>query len=130
MKDYIGSFKPFLFIETLNKDIVTKTNILKLSEEPIITLTAQRAFNKKVTVINGAEKLQVDLELLLKHLKNKLAASGAVADAKTGIGKEVMVQGKHLDAIKELFMKELKIPEKQIKIIDKIGDTKKKRKKH
>ncbi len=129
INEYLNTFRQFILVETLVDNKTTKASIIRLTEEPLITLTAARAFNKKVTSIAGAEKLQLDLDELLKYFKTKLAASGTVHDSKIGIGKEVMIQGKHLDAIKKAFVEELGLPEKQVKLIDKIGDTKKKGKK-
>ncbi len=106
--------------------------VLRLTEEPIITLSAERANNKKVTVIRGADKLMIDLQDLLRYLKTKLAASGAVHESKLGIGNEVMVQGKHIETVKKIFAEEFSLPDKQIKVVDKIGEPKKRKgkKKH
>ena len=113
----------------MNPDTATRSSVMKLGEEPIITITAERAANKKVTLIRGAEKLQIDHKDMLKYLKLKLAASGTIHEAGAGGGKVIMVQGKHLDAVKKIFSEEFSLPEKQIKIIDKIGEGKKKGKK-
>ena len=127
LKEYLKSYKNFLSIETITSGIVTKNYLLKLTETPLITLTAQRMCNKKVTLICGAEKIRLDIENFVKYLRIKLATSGTVHDSKVYSDKEIMMQGKRLDDIKKIFMEKFELPEDQIKIIDKIIDKKKKR---
>jgi translation initiation factor 1 (eIF-1/SUI1) len=128
LRRFLNGFAQLLEIEAAPTDKPKRVGTLKLSDAPLITLTAERVSCKKATIIAGIEQLLIDNDTFLQYLRTKLATSGTVHQAKTGPEMVIMVQGKQLTPLKSILVDEIGLPEKQVKLIDKIGDTKKKNK--
>ncbi len=82
----------------LPKELLDFGAITKESQKIKIRMIARR-FGKIVTVISGFED-EAEAKKLEKEMKRKLACGG------TTKGKEIVLQGKHTEAIKMILMKE------------------------
>ncbi|MCU0798072.1 MAG: stress response translation initiation inhibitor YciH [Candidatus Thermoplasmatota archaeon] len=82
----------------LPKELCVCEDIAREQQEIKIT-TAKRRYGKMVTIIEGIDPTDIDLEELARFLKNRCAAGGTVKD---GI---IELQGDHkkkcLEALKE-----------------------------
>ncbi|MCS7122176.1 MAG: stress response translation initiation inhibitor YciH [Archaeoglobaceae archaeon] len=82
----------------LPKDICVCEEVAK--EQQIITIkVVKRRYGKEVTIIEGLDEDQINLEELIKFLKSKLACGGTI---KNGV---IELQGNHVQKVKELLIK-------------------------
>ncbi len=84
-------------ITGLPKDLLEFGDITKESQK-IRVRTLARRFGKIVTIVSGFEE-EGEAKKLEKEMKRKLACGG------TTKGKEIVLQGKHMNAVKEILMK-------------------------
>ncbi len=82
----------------LPKDLLDFGAITKESQKIKVRSVARR-FNKVVTIVSGFDS-EEEAKRLGKELKRKLACGG------TAKGKEIILQGKHVDSVKSILVKE------------------------
>jgi translation initiation factor 1 len=82
----------------LPKDICVCEEVAK-EQQQIVIKVVKRRYGKDVTVIEGIDGNQINLNELAKFLKTKLACGGTVK-------KDVIeLQGNHVSRVKELLIK-------------------------
>ncbi|MBS3815235.1 MAG: stress response translation initiation inhibitor YciH [Hadesarchaea archaeon] len=81
----------------LPKEICTCEEIAR-EQQRIGISTAKRKFGKIVTIIEGINEKQVDLEDLAKKLKTKLACGGTVKDGR------IELQGNHKSRVEDILI--------------------------
>lgn len=96
--------------------------------KPINVAIKIRGGHKAVTVITGFEEYSISTDFLTDELK-RICASSATSgliqgQAKGGESQEVLVQGKHLAAVRDLLTAQ-GIPKRLIHEEDKVGGKKK-----
>ncbi|HLC80754.1 MAG TPA: stress response translation initiation inhibitor YciH [Candidatus Nanoarchaeia archaeon] len=92
----------------LPKDLCVCESIAREKQKIEVTIE-KRKFGKQYTIIRGISSEELDLDDLLKKLKNKLACGGTV---KTGTFE---LQGNHQLKIKHI-LKEMGFPEETIEV--------------
>jgi len=85
-------------ITGLPKDLLEFGDITK-EQQKIKVRTVSRRFGKIVTLVSGFEE-ESEAKRLEKEMKRKLACGG------TTKGKEIVLQGKHARAVKEILLKD------------------------
>lgn len=89
----------------LPKDICVCEEVAK--EQQIITIRVEkRRYGKEVTIVEGLDGNQINLDELIKFLKSKLACGGTI---KNGV---IELQGNHVQKVKELLIKKGFNPDK------------------
>jgi translation initiation factor 1 len=66
-------------------------------QQRIMVKINRRRYGKEVTVVDGLDPYEIDLEDLSKFLKGKLACGGTVK------GNTIELQGNHRDRVKDLL---------------------------
>lgn len=82
----------------LPKELLDFGAITKESQK-IKIVAVTRRFRKVVTIVSGFDS-EEEAKRLGKEMKRKLACGG------TSKGREIVLQGKHTEAVKEILMKE------------------------
>lgn len=93
----------------LPKDLCACETIAK-EQQKIIIRSEKRRYGKKVTLISGFDDKTIDIETLVKLLKQKLACGGTL---KNNI---IELQGDHANNIKKVLIKQ-NFPEESIQIV-------------
>lgn len=78
------------------KDLCVCKSIAREGEK-IEVKTTKRRFGKEVTIINGLDDKEIDIEDLASKLKSKLACGGTTKEGK------IELQGDHTRRIKEVL---------------------------
>lgn len=82
----------------LPKDLCVCEEVAK--EQQFISIkVGKRRYGKEVTIIEGLDGSEINLEELAKFLKSKLACGGTI---KNGV---IELQGNHVNKVKELLVK-------------------------
>lgn len=83
----------------LPKDLCICDSLAKEGQEITVSLEKKR-FGKLMTVIEGLQKSNLDIEKVASDLKKKLACGGTVSEKS-----EIFLQGDHRRGIKEALVK-------------------------
>jgi len=78
-------------------------------QQKIIVRVGKRRYGKEVTIIEGLDPGEIDLNDLAKYLKSKLACGGTVKDG------TIELQGNHRERVRELLV-ERGFSREQIKV--------------
>lgn len=78
-------------------------------QQKIIVRVGKRRYGKEVTIIEGLDPSEIDLNDLAKYLKSKLACGGTVKDG------TIELQGNHRERVRELLV-ERGFSREQIKV--------------
>jgi translation initiation factor 1 len=81
----------------LPKELCVCETIAK-ENQLIEVFVEKRKFGKKYTIITGIDTKEIDMDQLLKKLKNKLACGGTAKEGK------VELQGAHLSKVREALI--------------------------
>ena len=101
---YFNSRTPFS--SAMNSGICTKCGLPKelciceeveKEQQRISVKVSKRRYGKEVTVVDGLDPYEIDLEDLSKFLKGRLACGGTVKE------NSIELQGNHRDRVKELL---------------------------
>jgi translation initiation factor 1 len=89
----------------LPKDLCVCEEVAKEQQQIVIKVNKRR-YGKEVTIVEGINSGEINIEDLAKHLKSKLACGGTV---KNGI---IELQGNHINRVRELLVKKGFNPER------------------
>ena len=81
----------------LPKELCICETIAKESQKIHIEMV-QKRYRKSMTIIRGIDTSKIDVRELMKKLKSKLACGGTVKE------NEIVLQGKHMQKVKEILM--------------------------